>query len=272
MAAEQQTVLSESIDDVRTWIGPHWKLLIQILAIVVFLLAWEWYASTQPSFLFPQLATIYEAFIRQIQEFGLINAFLRTMGTVAIGYTLAVVVGIAIGLSMGLDERIEVMLDPYVSAMYVAPVSALIPLIIMIGGATFESRVFIVFLFVVFEVIVNTMSGTKTVPDGLVNVARSFGGGRRTLVRRIVLPHTAPHIFAGMRLGIGRAIKGVILAELLIDFSNLGAIIREWEQMFQIGGILSVTLLLMVTGIVLTRSVGWIRGQLITWDANGGGQ
>ena len=88
------------------------------------------------------------------------------MATVFIGYALAIVVGVTVGVGMGLDKRIEVTLDPYVSAMYVAPVSGLIWVIITVGGASFESKVFVVFLFVVFEMIINTMNGTKTVPDG----------------------------------------------------------------------------------------------------------
>ncbi|WP_436348256.1 ABC transporter permease [Natronorubrum sp. FCH18a] len=268
--ATKQSNAPGVLTNVRTRLEPYQGILIRLAAVALVLLAWERYAGTQPDYLFPQLSAIGEAFVRQIQEFGLVEAYARTMATVFIGYALAIVVGVAVGLSMGLDERIEVTLDPYVSAMYVAPVSALIPVIIMVGGASFESKIFVVFLFVVFEMIINTMNGTKTVPDGLVNAGRSFGGGRNTIVRRIVIPYTLPYIFAGMRLGIGRAIKGVILAELLIEFSNLGAIIREWEQMFQIAGVLSVTLLLMLTGIVLTRAVSAIRDRIITWEADGG--
>ena len=268
--ATKQSTAPGVVTDVRARLEPYQGILVRIAAVALFLLTWEWYASTQPDYLFPQLGVIAEAFERQIREFGLVSAYASTMATVFIGYAIAIVVGVAVGLGMGLDKRIEVTLDPYVSAMYVAPVSALIPVIIMVGGSSFESKVFVVFLFVVFEMIINTMNGTKTVPDGLVNAGRSFGGGRLTIIRRIVIPYTLPYIFAGMRLGIGRAIKGVILAELLIEFSNLGAIIRQWEQMFQIAGVLSITLLLMLTGIVLTRVVSAIRDRVITWEADGG--
>lgn len=269
MSTDQSSATATLAATLRRAVGGYRGIFLRVLAIGLLVGVWELYASTQPTYLFPRWAVIFEAFVAQINEFGLVDAFTRTMATVFIGYAIAVVVGVAVGLSMGLDERVEAMLNPYVSAMYIAPVSALIPVIIMVGGATFESRVFVVILFVIFEMTVNTMNGTKTVPDGLINTARSFGGGRTTIIRRIVIPYTSPYIFAGMRLGIGRAIKGVILAELLIEFSNLGAIIREWEQMFQIAGVLSVTLLLMITGIVLTRAVSLLRNQLITWETGG---
>lgn len=270
MAAKEYSVILNYLEDARAWVELHQETLIRILAVVLLLVTWELYAATQPDYFFPTLTAIWEAFIRQIEEFGLIDAYIRTMAAVFVGYTIAVVVGAAIGLSMGIDNRIEVMLDPYVSAMYVAPVSALVPLIILIGGPTFESRVFVVFLFAVFEMIITTMNGSKTVPEAMVNAARSFGGGNITVIRKIIVPFTLPYMFAGMRLGIGRAIRGVILAELLIEFSNLGAIIRLWQQMFQIAGVLTVTILLMLTGIVLTWNIKVIRDRIITWETNGG--
>lgn len=269
MGMSSPTYVSERAAVVREQFIVRRGLLIRGLAVVLALVAWEGYSSTQPSYFFPGLAAIFDAFLTQLREYGLLAAFSRTMGTVVVGYTLGVVVGAFIGLSMGLDKRVEVTLDPYVSALYVAPVSAMIPIIIMVGGPTLESRVFVVFLFVVFELIVTTLNGTKTTPEGMVSAVRSFGGGQLTVVRKIVLPHTLPYMFAGMRLGVGRAIKGVILAELLIEFSNLGAIVREWEELFQLAGVLSIAILLMLTGIVLTRGVKVVRDRVITWETEG---
>lgn len=222
---------------------------------------------TQPPYLFPRLGVVYEAFLRQIAEFGLVDAFLRTLATVFVGFFIASIVGIVIGLGMGLNERVELMFDPYVSAMYVAPVSALVPFIIMVGGPTFESRVFVVFLFVVFELIVTTFNGVRTLPEDLANAAKSFGAGRVMIIKSIVIPHTAPYMFAGLRLGIGRAVKGVILAEILIEFTNLGAIVRQWQTLFQVAGVLSITLLLMILGIVLTRVIKTTQNRVIVWEA-----
>lgn len=266
MGTSRQTFFTEPTSFVLNRIAVRQSLLIRALAVVLALIAWELYSSTQPAYFFPGLAAIVDAFVAQIQRYDLLDAYWRTMGTVAVGYIVGVVVGVLVGLSMGLDERVEVTLDPYVSALYVAPVSALIPLIIMVGGPNFRSRLFVVFLFVVFELIVTTLNGTKTTPDGLVDAIRSFGGSQLTVVRKVVIPHTMPYVFAGMRLGVGRAIKGVILAELLIEFSNLGAIVREWEELFQLAGVLSIAILLMLTGIVLTRGVKVIRNRVITWE------
>lgn len=267
MGTRSQTFSNDPAAFLRERIAVRQGLLIRGLAVALALIAWELYSSTQPAYFFPGLPAIVDAFIVQVQDYGLIAAYARTMGTVAIGFTIAVVIGALIGLAMGLDQRIEVTLDPYVSALYVAPVSALIPIIIMVGGPTFESRVFVVFLFVVFELIVTTLNGTKTTPDGVVDAARSFGADQLTIVRKVVIPHTLPYMFAGMRLGVGRAIKGVILAELLIEFTNLGAIIRDWEELFQLAGVLSVAILLMLTGVVLTRAVRAARDRIITWEA-----
>ncbi|MDX1746692.1 MAG: ABC transporter permease subunit, partial [Halobacteriales archaeon] len=220
----------------------------------------------QPPYLFPQLSVIFDAFVEQVNEWDLVGAFVSSMTAMFLGYFVAAGVGIAVGLAMGLDERIDVMLNPYINAFYVAPVSAMVPLLILIGGPTFEVRAFVVFLFCVFEITVDTYEGVKTTPRELLEVTESFGADRWFQIRHVVIPHDIPYITAGLRLGIGRAVSGMILAEVLVDFVNLGRIIREFSDLFRIAGVLSIVLLLMVLSIVLTRVIQLLDDWLIPWD------
>lgn len=238
---------------------------IRILAIVTALGIWQLISYTQPAYIFPPIVDVVEAFQVQIAEEGLIEKFARSMATLFLGFGIATFVGIGVGLSMGLNENVETMLDPYISAIYVAPIAALIPIILLVGGQTFESRVFIVFLFAVFEVTLNTHKGVQTVPENLRNVARSFNASRTYTVRNVVIPHTFPYAFTGMRLGLGRGIKGLIVAELLIEFTNLGFLIHTWAQSYRVAGVFSVVLLVMVTGIVLIGILKMIESRLIQW-------
>lgn len=241
-------------------------IIIRIASILLGLLLWEWYAAGQPPYLFPNLAKVYQALIEQIQEYALVSSLVNSLQTLFAGYALAAIVGILLGLWMGLDERVEVILNPYINALYVAPVAALVPIIILIGGIELRTRIFVVFLFTVFEIIVDTYQGVKTTPRAMLDVARSFCAGRLFILRNVVIPNSLPYIFAGLRLGIGRAVKGMIIAELLIEFTNLGRIIRLWQQSFRIAGILSVVLLLMLLGIVLTLLVQVVERRLLKWQ------
>lgn len=248
---------------------PGWSLrgvLLRVLAVVLAVVLWDQYAATQPTYFFPSTGAIADAFVEQYREDALVSAFLGSMQTLAVGYALGVAVGIPVGLLMGTNRYAEVLLNPYVTALYVAPIAALVPLLIFALGASFETRVVIVFLFAVFEIVIDTYKGAKSTPSDLIDVARSFGGGRLYVLRKVILPHDMPYIFTGLRLGVGRSLKGLVLAELLINFSNLGAIIRTWETGFRLQGVLSVAIVFMVTGIVLTKSMQYVESRLFDWE------
>ena len=236
-----------------------------LLSTLLGLALWQAYATTQPAYLVPGLDAIYAAFREQLATDGLAGAFAGTVATVVVGFLAATVVGVALGVAMGVDRRLAVLLNPYVNALYVAPVSALVPLLVLIGGIDFTTRAFVVFLFAVFEITVTIYEGIAAMPDDLVDVARSFGADRRFVLGRVVLPYGLPYVFAGLRLGIGRAIKGAVLAELLVEFTNLGRIVRLWQDDFRVAGVLAVVALLMAFGVVCTRSIGYLGDRLLDW-------
>lgn len=151
------------------------------------------------------------------------------------------------------------------TAVYQAPIAAFVPLIIFVGGPTVESRLIVVFLFAVFEIAISTFEGANSAPEELTQVATSFGASGRFVLTRVLFPYDLLNIFTGLRLGMGRAIKGMILAELVVDFSNLGAIIFDWQGQFRLGGVLSIALLLVVLGIVLTRTIQALERYVVTW-------
>lgn len=241
--------------------------VVRGLAIVAGLLGWQVYTSTQPPYLFPGLERVAGAFLAQLSE-GLLTAYLNSMVTLFVGVGLALVVGVAVGLVMGLDDWAEALLNPYINGLYVAPVVALVPVLILVGGASFWTRVTVVFLFAVFEIAIDTYEGVKATPDAAVDAVRSFGADTAFVVRHVILPHDLPYIFTGLRLGIGRGIKGMIIAELIFDFANLGAIIRTWADNFRLDGVFAVVALLMVTGIVLTRGLAVLERHLIDWEVD----
>lgn len=247
----------------------RWSLrgiVLRVSAVIIAVMAWDQYAATQPAYFFPTTGTVLDALLEQYREDALVNAFIGSMQTLAVGYVLGVAVGIPVGLIMGTNRFAEVILNPYVTALYVAPIAALVPLLVFVFGATFETRIAIVFLFTVFEIIIDTYKGAKSTPQDAIDVALSFGAGRLFVLRKVVLPHDMPYIFTGLRLAIGRGLKGLVLAELLINFANLGAILRSWQTDFRLQGVLSIALVFMVTGIVLTKGMQVFEGRLFSWE------
>ena len=124
-----------------------------------------------------------------------------SLTTLAIGFCLAVLFGIVVGLLMGRFRAVEHFLDLYVNALMSAPTTAFVPVLILWFGLGVESRIAVVFLFAVFVIIINTMTGVKQVDTVLVEMARSFGAREREVFFKIILPAALPAIMAGFRLG-----------------------------------------------------------------------
>lgn len=247
-----------------TALAAHRDRLLRVAGVVLALGAYQTYALLRPAYVAPGLPAVWAAFREQLRQ-GLLEALAGTLVTVAVGFLAAAAVGVVVGVAMGVDDRVWTVLDPYLSAMYVAPLAALVPLLLLVGGGSFATRALVVFLFAVVEVTVTTARGVDEQSGDLAAVARSFGAGRWFRLRHVVLPAALPSIFTGLRLGVGRAVKGVVLAELLVEFTNLGAVVQNWSDDFRIAGVFSVVVLLMLLGYGLTRAIQALADHLLAW-------
>lgn len=209
---------------------------------------------------------IVEAFLVQVYEQELITAFQNAMYAIFAGFLTAVAVGIPLGLGMGVNRRVEQIFDPYINALYVLPFAALVPALIIWFGTGFRVRWVIVFLFALFPIAINTFEGAKTTPRNLLEVARSFNASRRFMVVNVVVPHEMPYILAGLRLGIGRSVKGLVVTEIIVAVTGIGGLIQRWSAAYRLEGVISIVLLLMLVGIILPWLLQQVHDRLIWWD------
>lgn len=171
------------------------------------------------------------------------------------GFAAALVIGIPLGLAIGWFPRVDHLLSALLAGLNATPHVALIPLIILIAGIGLESKAIVVFLSAFFPVMVTTYGGIRAVARRHLDITRSFGGSRRLAFRSVALPSTVPFMITGTRVGVGRALVGVVSAELLAANQGLG---------FYIGfhGTFLDTARVML-GIVLFGVIGLVAGELI---------
>lgn len=215
----------------------------------------------------PRPTLIFQAFGAQLQQ-GLPAALWDALKAILVGFAVATVVGIPLGIVMGVNRLAEQILDPYVNALYVIPYAALVPAFIAWFGTGLQVRLVITFMFALFPIVINTLEGAKTTPENLVEVTRSFNADRLFILKNVVLPHEMPYIFAGLRLGLGRAVKGLVVAEILISVTGLGGILTQWSSAFKLEGVLSVILVLMSLGILLPWLFQKMLARLLWWDVD----
>jgi len=170
---------------------------------------------------------------------------------------------------MGFSSTVDALLDSYVNVLFVTSVSSMLPLLIIFAGTGLGFYVFVVFLFAVFHVVLIVRSGVAAVDDDLVETARVFGARGRQLYRHVLLPAALPSVGAALRVGLDRAIKGVVVAELWI-YSGLGNLLHGYQQFNRVDYALAVVLTLMVLAVSSVRTLRWLEGRYAPWTVREG--
>jgi NitT/TauT family transport system permease protein len=238
-----------------------------VLSILSLALIWEIAGRALDSTLIPPVSQIAAAWWKMLASGKLASNLTMSLGTLVAGFLLAALVGIVLGLLMGRFRAVEYFLDLYVNSLMSAPATAFVPVLILWFGLGVQSRVAVVFIFAVFVIIINTMTGVKQVDAVFVEMARSFGAKEREIFFKIVLPASMPAIMAGVRLGMGRAVKGMVTGEMLLTLTGIGAMIMQYGSAFATDSLFAVILTVLVIAMMATKLVQWLDQRLTGWKA-----
>lgn len=183
----------------------------------------------------------------------------------ALGYVIASVIGIAFGFGMASSVRFKQALQPWISGFYATPTIALAPLFILWFGIGIWSKVLVVITLVLFPVTINTEAGLRTTSDRLIEMLRSFGANERQIFFKVSLPSALPFILAGLKLGIGRGLIGVVVAELFGSRAGLGRLISQSADAFNMPELFAGVIVLAVAGIAMTAGFSSLEKRLVPW-------
>lgn len=243
------------------------RLTAHLASILALAVVWEGVGRSAGSLLIPPVSQIGSAWLRLLKDGGLAENLALSLATLAAGFVLALTLGVLIGALMGRFAAVEYLLDVYINALMAAPAIAFIPALILWFGLGVESRIAVVFLFSFFVIAVNTQTGIKCVDPALVEMARSFGAKRAELFFKVELPAALPMIMAGVRLGMGRAVKGMVNGEVLIALTGVGAMIMQYGSAFATDALYAIILTILAVAMLLTKLVQAIDRKLTGWKA-----
>jgi ABC-type nitrate/sulfonate/bicarbonate transport system permease component len=243
------------------------RLGVNILSIVTFALLWEIAGRMMDTTLIPPLSKIASAWLRLLMNGKLLENLAMSLWTLAAGFLLAVTLGVIIGVLMGRFSQVEHFLDLYINALMSAPMTAFVPLLIMWFGLGVQSRIAVVFLFAFFVIVINTMTGVKQVDRIFVEMARSFGAKELEVFFKVVLPAAMPAIMAGLSIGMGRAVKGMVTAEMLLTLTGVGGMIMQYGSAFATDALFAVILTILMVAMIAMQLVKIIDRRLTGWKA-----
>jgi len=239
--------------------------LIRAASILFFLVVWEIYGRETDPILFTYPTAVVEAFFKLLASGELLRQMAVSLGALAAGFGLSLILGVGLGLAMGRSRLAEAIFEPHVNALYATPQVALTPLFMMWFGLGFAVKVAVVFLFAFFPILINTASGAKNVSVSIVEVGRVYQASRRQIMFKIVFPAALPFIMAGVRIAVGRGLVGMIVAELFTAITGLGAMLSLYGNIFETAKMFVVIIVLAGLGIGLIHATQMLERKMARW-------
>lgn len=203
----------EARSGLRRFLGNKWVLRALFYGALV--LAWQATAVIKGRFFLPTVPETLRGLVEIFTE-GFAASLLGTLQQLIVGFLIALAIAIPIGVLIGRFRIVADLLAPYVNTLFVTSKESLLPVIIVAVGIGFWYRTWVVILFAVFFPIINTAAGVRYVDQELRETARAFQTRPWRMVTRVYLPAAAPFVVAGIRLGFGMAMKGMVIAELWV--------------------------------------------------------
>ncbi len=240
------------------------RVVIVAATLVGFLALWEIVGRlSNPLFFAPVSEVLREFWLGLMDPRGrLLNGLYETLMVLVPGFVIASILGIALGLLMGRSNLAFQILDPYVTIFYNTPRVALIPLLLLWIGVGDPLKIVVVILAAIFPVSVNTMVGVRDISAQFTEPSRSMNATETQLLWKVILPATFPFIIAGLKLGLGRALTTVIVAEFFVSVSGLGGILHAASSSYQMAKMFAPVIILAAMGIEIDAALSYLERSL----------
>jgi ABC-type nitrate/sulfonate/bicarbonate transport system permease component len=251
----------------KSFWAQHEHALLGTISMLVFLSFWEMsvaFGWVNPLFTSSPSRIVHTA-IEMFADGSILTDIEVSGYEFIVGYGAAIVIGVPLGILMGWYGRVDAVLDPFVSALYATPRIALLPLVMIWFGIGLMSKIAIVFLGAIFPILVNTITGVRTVNADFVKVARSFGSNDWQMFLTVALPSSVPLLLTGLRLGLGHALVGIVVGEMYGATHGLGFLIATAGARFQTDKVMVGIIIIASAGIAMTELLRLIERRFDRW-------
>jgi ABC-type nitrate/sulfonate/bicarbonate transport system permease component len=240
-------------------------LAAQLALLAALLVLWQWTARAYPSPTRPPLEFIARDYWRFVQGDLFATAVLPSMYRMAVGFSIAVLLGSLAGLAIGYLRWLDPWLRPVLEYLRFIPAVAILPAALLLLGPTDEMRIFVIAFGSIFPVLLAGIDGARRVDPTLLEVARVTGLSPATQILRVVLPAALPAIFAGVRIALGLALIMMVISELIAADDGIGFVILRSQRLFQTANVYAGVLVIGTIGWGLTTALLASERRLLAW-------
>lgn len=240
--------------------------LVRATWLAVLLLALWWFVSSgSASFYFPPLQDILSALWRDL-FWGLLGPYLLiSLGNLAVGLAIAIVIGVAFGLVIGRAEKIRTIVSPTLNFLRAVPPASIVPIIIIALGVGSAPKIFVIALGCFWPILLNTIDGVRGTSPALIETARAYRIPASLAIFRVALPAALPQIMAGIRVALAVGLVLMVISEFFGADAGVGFYITDASTRFAIRETWAGTLLVGIMGYVLSFGFLLIERRLLRW-------
>jgi bicarbonate transport system permease protein len=264
---------STGFDPLRWWKRNRKSILPPFWGIGGFLLVWQLSASlgltklAGPLSLWTEERTrdllLYPFFDRGGLDKGLFHHTMSSLSRVALGYSLAAIVGIAVGIAIGLKDSLNRAFDPLFQFLRMVAPLAWVPLALVMFQKNQPAAIFVIFITSIWPILINTAEGVRQIPQDYRNVAQVLQMSNKSFFTKVLFPSALPYIFTGLRISIGLAWLAIIAAEIVMPGTpGIGFFIWDANQNGYVSDIILGVIWIGAIGLLLDRLMAWLQHRL----------
>jgi ABC-type nitrate/sulfonate/bicarbonate transport system permease component len=262
MAVERVTV-----EDRTAFLVRREHRAVRALAVLGLLVVWELFTRVGwvPALFLPSPLGVLRELVEMARSGQILIHVVASLRRLLLGFALGAGAGMSAGVAVGFFSLAEAVGQPLIAATFPIPKIALLPLLILWLGIGETSKVAVIALGVFFPMAINTYAGVRQADPLLIRAAVSFGAGRWSVIRKVVIPSALPMVFAGLKLGAGTALLLLVAAEMIGAESGIGFLVLQAGNLMETTRLMVGIVVLSLLGVLSHWALTWLERRVVPW-------
>jgi len=239
----------------------------QVSILIIFFLIWELAARLKwiDAFIFSQPSRIIKSIYSMILDGSLFYHTGITLGETIFGFLASTILGTFIAIILWWNDYISQIFEPYLVILNSLPKTALAPILIVWIGNNMKSIIVTAIMTSIIVTILTVWSGFLEVDKDKIKLIKTFGGTKRQILIKVVLPANIPAIINALKVNIGLSFVGVIVGEFLVASAGLGYLIVYGSQIFKLDWVMMSVLILAILAAILYKCIVILENRFLKW-------
>ena len=225
--------------------------LATISFVIIFAVWWVvTSAGLIRDFFLPGPWAVAKAMLRLFTDYNFVKDIGISLFRIIIGFLIAVILAVPIGIMIGLNKIAQALIEPVIDFARYTPIAAAIPLFILWFGIGETEKIVIIATGVFFQLVLMVANSVSFTPQRIIDSAKTLGVSRFEMVTKVIYPFSKPRIFDDLRISMGLAWAGLILAEIVGSTSGIGYVIIQSQRLLQTANVISAIIIVGLLGLL----------------------